>query len=90
MKKYTKSQRFAVFLSRLMMIHNVVMDVASFCGYNVATTLYKKGQIILKFASEFFFPNYLLDIPINQINEKLKSKKKEAHMQIHNIFYPIA
>ena len=90
MKNYTKSQRFAVFLSRLMMIHNVVMDVASFCGYNVATTMYKKGQILLKFASELFCTNYLLDIPINQINEKLKSKKKEAHMQIHNIFYPIA
>ena len=39
MEKYTKLQRFAVFLSRLMMIHNVVMDVASFCGYNVATTI---------------------------------------------------
>ena len=62
MKNYTKSQRFAVFLSRLMMIHNVVMDVASFCGYNVATTMYKKGQILLKFASEFFSPNYLLNI----------------------------
>ena len=56
MKKYTKSQRFAVFLSRLMMIHNVVMDVASFCGYNVATTMHKKGQILLKFASELFLP----------------------------------
>ena len=45
------------------MIHNVVMDVASFCGYNVATTMYKKGQILLKFASEFFkfqlSPEYL-------------------------------
>ena len=62
MKKYTKSQRFAVFLSRLMMIHNVVMDVASFCGYNVATTMNKKGQILLKFASELFCTNYLLNI----------------------------
>ena len=86
MKKYTKSQRFAVFLSRLMMIHNVVMDVASFCGYNVATTMYQKGQILLKFASELFFPNYNL----NLINVKMKSKRKEVHLRIHKMFDPIA
>ena len=86
MKKYTKSQRFAVFLSRLMMIHNVVMDVASFCGYNVATTMYQKGQILLKFASELFSPNYNL----NLINAKMKSKRKEVHLRIHKMFDPIA
>ena len=56
MEKYTKSQRFAVFLSRLMMIHNVVMDVASFCGYNVATTMHKKDQILLKIAFWILLP----------------------------------
>ena len=66
------------------------MDVASFCGYNVATTMYKKGQILLKFASEFFSSNYLLNKYVNQINEKLKSKRKEVHMRIHKMFDPIA
>ena len=73
-----------------MMIHNVVMDVASFCGYNVATTIYKKGQILLKFAYEFFFPNSLLNIQINQIDEKLKSKRKEVHLRIHKMFDTIS
>ena len=73
MKNYTKSQRFAVFLSRLMMIHNVVMDVASFCGYNVATTMYQKGQILLKFASKLFSPNHNLES--NQCKNEIKEER---------------